>query len=194
MEDLSPERWQRVKATASAALDLDAADRPAYVERICAGDTRLRAEVLSLVASAEAATPFFEQPGGGAAAGLYAPIGHLGPYRVIRELASGGMGTVYLAERDDGEFRQRAAIKIVRGGFGNAFLLDRFRTERRILASLEHPNIARLLDGGTTDAGLPYVVMEFVEGEPIDRFCSRRALPLRDRLTIFLQVCSAVEY
>ena len=121
-----------------------------------------------------AATPYFETPGGGAAATLVAGGALIGPYRIIRELASGGMGSVYLAERDDGEFRQRVAIKIVRGGFANALLLQRFRDERQILASLDHPNIARLLDGGTTAAGLPYVVMEFVEGEPIDVFCANR--------------------
>jgi tetratricopeptide (TPR) repeat protein len=191
---LTPDAWQRIKTLASAVLDLEVSERAAYIERACAGDYRLRDEVLSLVGSADAAAPFFEIPGGGAAPGLYASAGRLGPYRLIRELASGGMGTVYLAERDDGEFRQRVAIKIVRGGFGNAFLLERFRAERRILASLEHPNIARLLDGGTTGGGLPYVVMEFVEGDPIDVFCSRRELPLRDRLVIFQQVCAAVQY
>ena len=194
MDATSPDAWQRIKAIASAVLDLNETDRAGYIERVCGGDARLRDEVLSLVASAEAATPFFEIPGGGAAPGLYAAAQRLGPYRVIRELASGGMGTVYLAERDDGEFRQRVAIKIVRGGFGDAFLLERFRAERRILASLEHPNIARLLDGGTTDAGLPYVVMEFVEGEPIDLFCRQRELPLRERLAIFQKVCAAVQY
>ena len=194
MESLSPDRWRRVKEIASAALDLEPAERTAYVARVCAGDPDLRDDVSSLLDSADAATPYFETPGGGAAPRLDATGSRLGPYRVIRELASGGMGTVYLAERDDGEFNQRVAIKIVRGGFASGLLLDRFRAERRILASLEHPNIARLLDGGTTAAGLPYVVMEFVEGEPIDRFCSRRQLPLRDRLAIFQQVCGAVQY
>ena len=194
MYSMTPDAWQRIKSIAASALEVEAADRTAYVERACAGDARLRDEVLSLLASADAATPMFEIPGGGAAPGLYAAARRLGAYRLIRELASGGMGTVYLAERDDGEFRQRVAIKIVRGGFGNAFLLERFRAERRILASLEHPNIARLLDGGTTDAGLPYVVMEFVEGEPIDLFCRHRELPLGERLAIFQQVCAAVQY
>lgn len=194
MESLSPARWRRVKEIASAALDLDRAERTAYVARVCADDPDLRADVSSLLDSADAATPFFETPGGGAAPRLDATGSHLGPYRVIRELASGGMGTVYLAERDDGEFNQRVAIKIVRGGFASSLLLVRFRAERRILASLEHPNIARLLDGGATETGLPYVVMEFVEGEPIDRFCSRFQLALRDRLAIFQQVCGAVQY
>ncbi len=104
------------------------------------------------------------------------------------------MGSVYLAERADGDFEQRVAIKVVRGGFGSRLLLDRFREERRILAALEHPNIARLLDGGTTETGLPYVAMEYVEGEAIDRFCDERRLPLRERLRIFRDVCAAAQY
>ena len=194
MDNLSTAQWRRVKEIAAAAFDLEPAERTAYVARACAEDEDLRDEVSSLLESADAATPFFETPGGGASARLDATGSRLGPYRVIQELATGGMGTVYLAARDDGEFNQRVAIKIVRGGFASSVLLDRFRAERRILASLEHPNIARLLDGGATETGLPYVVMEFVEGEPIDRFCSRHQLPLRDRLTIFHQVCGAVQY
>ena len=194
MENLTPEIWRRVKHVAAGALDLSADERQAYVERTCAGDTALRAEVLSLLASTDAAAPYFETPGGGADATLFASGSRIGPYRIIRELASGGMGSVYLAERDDGEFRQRVAIKIVRGGFANSFLLERFREERRILASLEHPNIARLLDGGTTATGLPYVVMEFVEGNPIEHFCADRRLSLAERLAVFQQVCAAVQY
>jgi non-specific serine/threonine protein kinase/serine/threonine-protein kinase len=194
MEHITREIWQRVKEVANGALDLDAAARAAFVDRTCAEDTALRAEVLSLLASIDAAAPLFETPGGAAGATLYSNGSRIGPYRIVRELASGGMGSVYLAERDDGEFRQRVAIKIVRGGFANAFLLQRFREERRILASLEHPNIARLLDGGTTETGLAYVVMEFVEGEPIDRFCAAKRLSLHERLVLFQHVCAAVQY
>ncbi|HYT74912.1 MAG TPA: serine/threonine-protein kinase [Vicinamibacterales bacterium] len=194
MESITPDLWRRIKAVASAALDLDLPSRTAYVDRACAGDVRLRAEVESLLASTVAATPYFETPGGGGTATLFSSGSRIGPYRLVRELATGGMGSVYLAEREDGDFRQRVAIKIVRGGFANSFLLERFREERRILASLEHPNIARLLDGGATDTGLPYVVMEFVEGESIDQFCARRRLSLSERLAVFKQVCAAVQY
>lgn len=190
----SPERWRRIKAVAAAAWDCDESARLAYVDAACAGDEALRSEVVSLLASATAATPFFETPGGGSGASMFSTGSRIGPYRLIRELASGGMGSVYLAERDDGEFRQRVAIKVVRGGFANTFLLHRFREERRILASLEHPNIARLLDGGATESGLPYVAMEYIEGEAIDSFCRTRQLKLRDRLAVFRQVCAAVEY
>jgi non-specific serine/threonine protein kinase/serine/threonine-protein kinase len=192
---LTPEFWERIKTCAAAALDLPPEDRDAYIARVFVGDPELGEQVRSLVASSLAATPYFEQPPFRGSLPTLFTAGHrIGPYRIVRELGSGGMGSVYLGERDDGEFLQRAAIKIVRGGFGTGFLLERFREERRILASLEHPNIARLLDGGTTGAGLPYVVMEYVEGEPIDRYCAERRLSLRARLAIFQQVCAAVQY
>ena len=192
MDTPSPELWARIKHIASAALDLEPAGRRAFVETSCEGDTTLLDEVLTLIASTEAATPFFERAPLNVS--LFSTGSRIGPYRLVRELASGGMGSVYLAERDDGQFNQRVAIKIIRGGFANTFLLRRFYEERRILASLEHRNIARLVDGGATETGLPYVVMEFVEGEPIDRFCSRHRLSLRERLIVFQQVCAAVEY
>jgi tetratricopeptide (TPR) repeat protein len=193
MDSMTPDLWRKVKTVAAAAWDQEESARRAYVDGVCAVDPGLRREVL-LLTSAAAATPFFEMAGGGATASVFTTGSRIGPYRLIRELASGGMGSVYLAERDDGEFHQRVAIKVVRGGFANTFLLQRFREERRILASLEHPNIARLLDGGATDTGLPYVAMEFVEGEPIDVFCRPRRLSVRQRLAIFRQVCAAVQY
>ncbi|HEY2433159.1 MAG TPA: serine/threonine-protein kinase [Vicinamibacterales bacterium] len=194
MQNVTPELWLRVKDVAATALELSGADRGAFVEQACAGDEALRAEVVSLLASTDAAAPYFETVAIGGVASLYDAGSRIGAYRIVRELGSGGMGTVYLAERDDGEFTQRAAIKIVRGGFANSFLLERFREERRILASLDHPNIAHLLDGGTTERGLPYVVMEFVEGQPIDEYCVTRQLPLRERLALFQHVCDAVQY
>jgi non-specific serine/threonine protein kinase/serine/threonine-protein kinase len=193
-ETTTPERWRKIKEIASTALDLDPPAQAVYVTGACGDDAALAAEIQSLLASTLAAAPYFETPGGGGSAALFSAGTSIGPYRIVRELGSGGMGSVYLAERDDGQFQQRVAIKIVRGGFGSAFLLQRFREERRILASLEHPNIARLLDGGTTASDLPYVVMEYVEGEPIDVFCAKRSLPLRERLAVFQQVCAAVQH
>ncbi len=116
----------------------------------------------------------------------------VGPYRILRELGAGGMGTVFLAERDD-EFHQRVAIKVVRGMLSRE-VLTRFRAERQILASLEHPAIARLLDGGTTPSGLPYLVMEYVDGVSIDEYCRERRLGIRDRLALFARVCDGVSY
>jgi non-specific serine/threonine protein kinase/serine/threonine-protein kinase len=122
-----------------------------------------------------------------------APGERIGPYRIIRELGRGGMGSVYLAERADGEFDKQVAIKFIGGPLSDP-LLRRFREERRILAALDHPNISRLLDGGTTDDGRPYVVMEFVQGVPIDSFCEQRRLDVRARIALFQQVCAAVQY
>ena len=119
---------------------------------------------------------------------------HIGPYRILRTLGRGGMGSVYLAERDDEHYRQQVAIKVMRHGLDHPEVLRRLRQERQILAHLDHPNIARLLDGGNTPGGLPYYVMERVEGEPIQAYCDLRRLPIRARLELFLQVCSAVQY
>src|SRR6185437_1150814 len=117
-----------------------------------------------------------------------------GAYRILAEIGGGGMGQVYRAVRADDEYRQEVAIKVVRAGVDAEFVAQRLRTERQILASLAHPNIARLLDGGTTDEGVPYIVMELIDGDPITRYCSGRRLDVRARLELFLDVCSAVQY
>ncbi|MGR9053624.1 MAG: serine/threonine protein kinase, partial [Gammaproteobacteria bacterium] len=118
----------------------------------------------------------------------------LGAYRRIRELGKGGMGAVYLGQRADGEFRKNVAVKLVNRSFGRQTLLSRFKVERQILADLEHPNIAGLLDGGTTENGYPYLVMEYVQGEPIDLYCRHKRLGLRDKLILFSHVCRAVQF
>ena len=124
-----------------------------------------------------------------------APVGlRVGAYELVREIGRGGMGSVYLATRADSEFRKRVAIKLIRHGMESPFAIRRFRNERQILATLEHPNIARLIDGGTTEKGFPYVVMELVEGEPLLQYCEAHELPIADRLEIFRKVCSAVHY
>ncbi len=172
---MTPDRWKQVKGVLGAALDRPAEERGALVDAACGGDAELRTEVESLLASATAAHEFLETadrpallrpPAEGrpeARAGA-----RIGPYRVLSEIGRGGMGAVYLAERDDQEYRKQVAIKLVRGDADSASVVRRFRQERQILAELDHPNIARLLDGGTTDEGLPYFVMEYVEGAPID--------------------------
>lgn len=118
----------------------------------------------------------------------------LGTYRIVRKLGSGGMGDVYLAERADEEYQQRVAIKLVRAGVFSPQVQGRLRTERQILATLQHPNIARLLDGGRAPDGTPYLVMEYIDGEPIDVYCDRRRLPLAERIELVRTVCSAVHY
>jgi serine/threonine-protein kinase len=151
----------------------------------------------------ESAEAFLEQPAAEFAAALMVEDGddvdgavpeRIGPYRVIHEAGHGGMGAVYLAERADDQFRQRVALKLVRGGLHSEYLVRRFREERQILASLDHPNIARLLDGGVTVEGMPFFAMEYVEGTPIDRFCDEQQLSVEQRLELFLKVCGAVQY
>jgi tetratricopeptide (TPR) repeat protein/predicted Ser/Thr protein kinase len=125
---------------------------------------------------------------------ILSPGHRLGPYRILSVLGRGGMGVVYCAERDDGKFEQRVAIKVVSADMGTPAFVGRFQREYRILASLDHPNIARLLDAGASEEGLPYFVMEYVEGRPIDQFCAERKLSVSDRLRLFLQVCDAVQF
>jgi serine/threonine protein kinase len=117
-----------------------------------------------------------------------------GPYQIVREIGRGGMGTVYLAGRADDQFKKRVALKILRGGFNTHEVLSRFRHERQILATLDHPNIASLLDGGSTPSGEPYFVMDYVEGTPIEQYCDSHQLSVAERITLFRQVCSAVQY
>jgi serine/threonine protein kinase/tetratricopeptide (TPR) repeat protein len=118
----------------------------------------------------------------------------IGPYRVLREVGHGGMGAVFLAARADDQYQKRVAIKVVKSGAFGEDAVRHFRRERQILASLDHPNIAKLLDGGATDEGLPYIVMDHIEGQPIDRYCDAHQLPTADRLKLFRSVCGAVQY
>src|SRR6185437_271297 len=118
----------------------------------------------------------------------------LGPYEILAQIGSGGMGEVYRAARIDQEYRQQVAIKLVRAGQESSFIANRLRAERQILASFAHPNIARLLDGGTTEEGIPYLVMELIDGRPITEYCDEQRLDTSARLRLFTQVCSAVQY
>ncbi|HXU46435.1 MAG TPA: protein kinase [Thermoanaerobaculia bacterium] len=193
-------RWRVAKGLLQAALDRPAAERSAFLDASCAGDDTLRAEVAALLEAHAASGDRFERSPvatarrAAEAAGEVAPPERLGPYRVLRELGRGGMGTVYLAEREGADFRQRVAIKLIHRGMDSDAIVRRFRTERRILAGLDHPNIARLFDGGTTGDGLPYFVMEHVDGEPIDRWCAAHGSSIDQRLQLFRQVCAAVHY
>jgi tetratricopeptide (TPR) repeat protein len=191
---MTPERWQRVKSLVSRALEQEDLEADSFLETACAGDHALLREVQSLVAAAVKASDYFETPAGvGRRSPLQSGV-RVGSWRIIEQLGEGGMGTVYLAERADAGFEQRAAVKLVRGGAVDAYLLHRFRGEQRILASLEHPHIARLIDGGTTADQVPFVALEYVEGAPIDVYCQQRGLDLRQRLELFCRVCSAVHY
>jgi eukaryotic-like serine/threonine-protein kinase len=193
------ERWQQVKQLLDEAIALDVSERDVFLDRRCAADTDLRREVESLLSSHEqAGTGFLKTPAVDlktAAAASPARDGRrIGVYRIIEEIGHGGMGEVYRAVRADGQFTKEVAIKLVRGGFDTGSLVERFRNERQILASLDHPNIARLLDGGTTEEGIPYLVMELVEGVRVDSYCDVQKLSITERLQLFRQICAAVQY
>jgi serine/threonine-protein kinase len=190
--------WRAVREILAGALDLPSGDRPAFVAGACGDDGALRREVESLLAEEEGlgdflAAPIFTLHGDDPEPAADPDLDRLvGPYRLIRRLGRGGMGTVYLAERADGRFEQRVAVKLIKRGMDTDEILRRFDVERRILAGLVHDHVARLYDGGSTDDGLPYFVMEYVEGEPIDDYCDRRRLPTAARLALFQTVCRAV--
>ena len=197
---MNPERWRRVKELFQQTLEMPAGEPAAFIEAASADDERLRQEVHTLLSSHDAATDFLNNPPQAAAAAVTelhdraSRVGdRIGPYKVLRRIGRGGTGSVYLAVRDDDEFQRRVAIKLVRRGMATTDILRRFRSERQILASIDHPYIARLLDGGSTDDGVPYFVMEYIEGEPINVYCDRNQLSIEDRLTLFCQVCSAVQ-
>ncbi|MBV9957655.1 MAG: serine/threonine protein kinase, partial [Acidobacteria bacterium] len=202
---MTPERWQHIEEIFQTALDLAPQERATYLTNACTGDAELQREVETLLTQYEAAgdfidEPLYEQSGVQALASLINDEGdpmlgrRVGAYRIDYEIGRGGMGAVYLASRADNAFQKRVAIKVVKRGMDTDFILRRFRHERQILANLDHPNIARLLDGGATEDGRPYFVMEYIEGQPIYHFCDARRLSLRERLRLFCQVCDAVEY
>ena len=207
---MTPERWQEVERFYHAAMEKPEPERAAFLENVCAGDDDLRREVESLVAYSQKSNKFIDEPAlevaakalavGEMAKGEPHPdserwIGQrISQYRIVRKLASGGMGEVFCAVRADDEYEKQVALKLVSAGRQSSFFLNRFRNERQILATLDHPNITRLLDGGTTNDGTPYFVMELVDGLPIDEYCDAHHLTVNERLQLFLQVCSAVQY
>jgi eukaryotic-like serine/threonine-protein kinase len=203
-ENIDPQRWDRLKTILGEALEQNSsAARIALVERRCGQDTDLLEEAESLLAEAEALlkerTDSFEDCAQNAASTFWQegpPRGgqRVGAYVIVRELGRGGMGTVFLAERADGQFEKQVAIKILNRGADTAEILRRFRAERQILARLDHPNIARLLDAGTTDDGLPYFIMDYIVGVPVTRFAVAQRLSTRQRLELFLKICAAVEF
>ena len=194
------ERWQQIDEVFQAVLDREPTQRSAFLDSACGDDRELRAEVESLLQShdhsfATGASAFQD---GMRLLEHHAEKLHegerVGPYRIVREVGRGGMGSVFLADRADDAFQKFVAIKIIRRGLDTDDILRRFRSERQILARLDHPNITRLLDAGSTDDGLPYFVMEYIEGEPIDQYCDGHKLNVTERLKLFQAVCAAVGY
>jgi WD40 repeat protein/serine/threonine protein kinase len=195
---MNPERWQRIKDVVADALELSLPARAKFVEQACGEDAELRREVESMVRhSGELIEDFAEDLNSTVSATTdeSSRAGErLGAYEIVREIGRGGMGAVYLARRVDGAYDQEVAIKFLKRGTDTDEVLRRFRAERQILARLEHPNIARLLDGGTTLDGLPYFVMEYVPGGRITDFCFAQNLHVTQRIELFLKVCSAVQF
>ena len=191
-------RWREIDRVFDEALDRPPGEREAFLARACAGDPELRREVERLLdADAQSHTTFLEKPVGemlGLVPGDGKEIGRLGPYRLLRRLGGGGMGDVFLARREDEHYQQEVAIKILRSGLQGTEARHRFLVERQILARLEHPNIARLYDGGSTEDGRPYLVMELVDGLPVDEYCNRGQLPVDRRLDLFRRICGAVQH
>ena len=196
---MTADDWPRVKEIFQEALELPRDAREAYLTTV-ETSPEIRREVESLLAAAEGSVAYLDEPAANRLTGFLDAdrpennVGRrIGPYQIVREIGSGGMGSVYLAERVD-EFQQKAALKLMRSGQDSRLVVSRFRHERQILAGLDHPNIARLLDGGATDEGRPFFLMEYVEGAPIDEYCRKHAVSVTQRLDLFRQVCSAVQY
>jgi eukaryotic-like serine/threonine-protein kinase len=198
---VTPDQYQQVKEIFHAALELNSDERAEFLSRACNGDNTIRDEVDSLLAHQPQAENFIESSAFELGARLLSGSEldtlkgrRIGQYELIDELGHGGMGAVYLAARADDQFKKQVAIKIVRRGLDTRETRSRFRHERQILASLDHPNIAKLLDGGATDDGLPYLVMDYIEGLPITEYCDKHSLTINQRLNLFRTVCSAVHY
>ena len=192
---MTEERWQQLKDTLQAAWAMDAGERPAFLDQSCAQDAKLRSNVEALLASDRNIGEFLASPAihlsGDPETDDFDDYWYgrqVGPYQILREIGHGGMGTVYLAERADGQYHKQVAIKLLNPQFGDRHFLRRFLRERQLLAGLEHPNVVRLLDGGATENGLPYLVLEHVAGVRIDTWCETRKLPVRDYLRLFRSV------
>jgi len=203
---LTPERWAQIRQIFDGALERSEVDRAAYLRVVCARDDDLRREVESLLASHDSAGDFLDKPAANLAgsgqtlisSGIdiqeYPPGHRVGAYELQKCIGRGGMGSVWLATRSDNEFKKKVAIKLVKRGMDTQEILRRFRLERQVLAGLTHSNIAALIDGGSTPDGLPYLVMEYVDGIRIDRYCEQHKSTITERLKLFRDVCAAVQY
>ncbi len=200
---MTPERYTQVKSLFQLVLDQPADQRQVFLEKACGADRELYVEVRNLITADSSSADFLSHPAMTPVSQILEQAAReqeesvpkqIGPYAIQRQIGVGGMGAVYLASRADQHYSKLVAIKVIRRGMEQDRIIQRFRRERQIVASLDHPNIARLLDGGAAEDGRPYFVMEYVEGHPIDTYCDERKLSLEERLRIFCDVCAAVHY
>ena len=194
---MSPAEWHEIEAVLAEVIDLPVAERSARIVQLCCGRAEVEAEVESLLAAHEKAASFLEgttEIDSSTPPAFSLQGKELGPYRLLSIVGVGGMGTVYRAERTDGRFQKQVAIKVTPAALHSPELRRRFMGEQQILATLEHPNIARLLDAGVSPEGIPYFVMEFVEGIPVNEYCDVHELSTEQRLTLFRTLCSALQY
>jgi serine/threonine-protein kinase len=193
---MQSERWNRIQEIFEAAVDQDVSLREKIVRDACGDDQKMFAEVMALLAADSEGHSLLDHESAIEALPEAASLvgEQLGPFLLTEEIASGGMGSVYLGVRADKQFEQRVAVKVIQPGLNTSVILRRFYQERQILARLQHPNIAQLIDGGLTPDRRPYFIMEYVDGEPIDQYCRKRSLSVVERLNIFLQACEAVEF
>ena len=198
---MTAERWRQIESLFVQAAECPLAERQVFLDRVCQGDEELRREVESLLACDAPEQRLVEIPAvsntnasDNGESGSHMAGRRIGPYRLMRLIGHGGMGAVYLGVRDDDQYQKQVAIKLLKRGMDTDFMLSRFRQERQILANLEHPFIARLMDGGATEDGLPYFVMEYVDGVPITKYCAEKKLSIVERLRLFRLVCEAVQH
>ncbi|MEJ2494039.1 MAG: serine/threonine-protein kinase [Ignavibacteriaceae bacterium] len=193
---MNSERWEKIGILFDEALKLDEPERTAFLQSACGDDIEMLEEVRSLI-EADTNIPLVLKDNADAiniSRRLEYEGKVIGKYKIIKQIAEGGMGSVFLAERADGQFEQKVALKIIKPGMSSDEIIKRFQFERQILARLQHPNIARLYDGGLTDENLPYFTMEYVEGETIDEYCDKNNLSVSERLKLFTRVCGAIQY
>ena len=198
---LTPQRWIQIRQIFDGALERKGSDRAAYLRSACVGDDQLRKEVESLLASHHESTGFMASPAADLnmlafdlSSAEIPRVQRVGSYELQRRIGRGGMGSVWLGICIDRDYPNRVAVKMVKRGMDTAEILRRFRMERQVLAGLDHPNIARLIDAGSASDGSPYLVMEYVEGIPIDQYCEKRKSSITERLQLFRSVCAAVQY
>ena len=194
---MNSDRWQKIGIIFDEALKLKEPERTEFLQSACENDIEMIKEIRSLI-EADQEVPEILQGNASDSISILNTENYkgkiIGNYRIISQIAEGGMGSVFLAERADGQFDQKVALKIIKPGMSSDEIIKRFKSERQILARLQHPNIARLLDGGLTNDNLPFFTMEYVEGEMIDVYCDKKSLSIDERLELFIKVCKAIQY